>query len=111
MASSPTVIPDLNGDQLKRLREFIKQEFEKQHRDIDLTVITDWNPYSVDDVVGCLTSKKRDDKSFEIVEMDTVLLGEVVEKGVVQWLDLARFDLDDALFPAAVDAVTYKGNC
>ena len=104
-------MPDLNGDQLKGLKEFIEQEFEKQHPEIDLTPITDWNPYSVEDVVDCLTSKERDDESFDIVEMDTVLLGEVVDKGVVQRLDLARFDLNDALFPAAVDAVTYKGNC
>ena len=101
-------IPDLNGDELKGLREFIKQEFEKEHPDINLTVITDWNPYSVEKVADCLSSHAE---SFDIVEMDTVLLGEVVDKGVVQRLDLARFDLDNALFPAAVDAVTYKGNC
>ena len=101
-------IPDLNGDELKGLREFIKIEFEKQHPDIDLTVNTDWNPYSVEKVAGYLSSHEE---SFDIVEMDTILLGEVVDKGVMQRLDLARFDLDDALFPVAVDAVTYRGHC
>ena len=101
-------IPDLNRDQLKGLRRFVKQEFEKQYPCIDLNVTTDWNPYSVEKVAGYLTSHAD---SFDVLEMDTILLGEVVDEGVVQQLDLARYDLNNVLFPAALDAVTYKRNC
>lgn len=43
--------------------------------------------------------------------MDTILLGEVVDKGVVQKLDLSQYGMQDDFLPAGVDAVMYKGGC
>lgn len=99
-------IPDLDKDNLKSLKEFIKREFESEHPDITITVTNEWDPYDVDKVAACF--KKE---SFDILEVDTILLGEVVDKGVVQKLDLSQYGMQDDFLAAGIDAVTYNGEC
>ncbi len=41
-------IPDLNRDNLKSLQEMIKNDFEKKNPDVQLTIVTNWDPYDVD---------------------------------------------------------------
>ncbi len=99
-------IPDLNRDNLKSLQEMIKNDFEKENPDVQLTIVTNWDPYDVDNVAGNLSSASD---SFDILEIDTIVLGEVVDKGVVHPIDFSKLDLDGVFFPAAVDGVTYRG--
>ena len=101
-------IPDLNKDKLMGLKKLIKQDFEKENPGMQLTLVSDWDPYSVESVASKLTSKPE---SFDILEIDTILLGEVVDKGLVQRLDLAKLGFENVFFPAAKDGVTYRGNC
>lgn len=99
-------IPDLGNDRLEGLKSMIKSDFEKLHSDISLTVSTDWDPYDVDKVAGNFSSETE---PFDILEIDTILLGEVVDKGVVQPLDLFKYGLKDDFFSVGIDAVSYKG--
>ena len=99
-------IPDLGNDKLKGLKDLIKLEFEREHPDITVTISSDWDPYDVEAVAANLSSKEE---SFDILEIDTILLGEVVEKGVVQQLNLSQYGLQDDFFAVALDAVSFKG--
>ena len=69
-----------------------------------------WKPYDLEKVVDCF---KNDDEleSFDILEMDTILLGEIVDEGVVQELDLSEHQLQDVFLDSCMDAVTYKETC
>lgn len=99
-------IPDLGKDKLKSLKDLIKRDFESQHPDITLTVTDKWDPYDPDKVAACFQTE-----SFDVLEIDTILLGEVVDKGVVQKLDLSKYGIQDDFLPAGMDAVTYNKDC
>ena len=99
-------IPDLGNDNLQGLKDFIKKEFESEHPDITLTVSSMWKPYNLEKVVGCFKNE-----SFDILEMDTLLLGEMVDEGVVQELDLSEHQLQGVFLDSCMDAVTYKETC
>ena len=100
-------IPDLGNDKLEGLKDFIKKEFESEHPDITLTVSSMWKPYKLEKVVDCFKTE-----SFDILEMDTLLLGEMVDEGVVQELDLSKLGLhQDDFLDSCMDAVTYKETC
>ena len=97
-------IPDLNNDGLKSLRDFIKKEFEDGHPDITLHVDGDpsvHDPYSTDNLKTYLGTT-----GYDVVEVDTILLGEMVKLNLVE----PHIPLDDSSFLRfAVDAVRYKG--
>ena len=100
-------IPDLGNDTLEGLKDFIKKEFESEHLDITLTVSSMWKPYNLENVVGCFKTE-----SFDILEVDTLLLGEIVDEGVVQELDLSKHGLcQDDFLDSCMAAVTYKKTC
>ena len=98
-------IPDLGMDELQGLKDFIKKEFESEHPDITLTVSSMWKPYKLEKVVDCFKTE-----SLDILEMDT-LLGEMVDEGVVQELDLSEHQPQDAFLDFCMAAVTYKETC
>ena len=102
-------IPDLDRDSLKGLREFVKCEFEAEHPDISLTISTDWDPYDTDKVSKTYLSPSE--TSFDILEIDTVLLGEVAEQDILQYLQPEKYNLREDYFDIGIDAVTYNGYC
>ena len=99
-------VPDLGKDNLQGLKNFVTCKFEERHPDIKLTVSTDWSPYDADKMAKDISDKQE---SFDVLEMDTILLGEVVQKGVVQPLDLHHYKMYNDLFPVGLDAVQYEG--
>ena len=100
-------IPDLGNDELQGLKDFVKTEFEREHPDITVTVSTNWDPYEVDEVGNNLSSKAD---SFDILEIDTVLLGELAKKGVLQELDPDKYKLREDFLDVGLNAVYYEGN-
>jgi hypothetical protein len=101
-------IPDLGNDKLKSLKDMIKLDFQSKHPHITVTISSDWNPYSLEDFTKNLS---HDSDSFDILEVDTILLGEIVEMGNVQEFDPAVDGLHDDALRVGMDAVTYKGSC
>ena len=53
-------------------------------------------------------SSKAD--SFNILEIDTILLGEVVDSGVLQKLDHDKYKLQENYLDLALNAVCFKDN-
>ena len=106
-------IPDLDKDGLKGLKEFVKHEFEAEHPHISLTVSTDWDPYNVNDVANkyLSPSSSPSGSSFDVLEIDTILLGEVADHGTLQHLNLEKYISPGKFFGAGLDAVTYNGHC
>ena len=100
-------IPDLGNDNLQGLKDFVKTEFERENPDVTVTVSTNWDPYNVDAVGNNLSSKAD---SFDILEIDTVLLGEVADLGVLQKLDPDKYKLQEDFLGVGLNAVCYKDN-
>lgn len=99
------------------LVKWIEADFESRHRDIDLVIRPlrrseeeEGNPeyigdlaYEIDKAVDALTKDIPD--SQHLVEIDTMILGSLIEQGAV-----SPFGIPDVNFhPAAIDAVTWKG--
>lgn len=59
---------------------------------ISLTVSTDWDPYNVNDVANkyLSPSSSPSGSSFDVLDIDTILLGEVADHGTLQHLNLRR---------------------
>ena len=78
-------IPDLKGDGLRSLVEMTKREFEELHPEIDLEVIGDQKSLAVYDTEylekECFTDT---DNAFDIMEVDTMLLGQLVDRNCLQ---------------------------
>ena len=100
-------IPDLGNDKLQGLKDFVKTEFEREHPDVIVTVSTNWDPYKVDGVGNHLSSEPD---SFDILEIDTVLLGEVADLGVLQKLDPDKYKFKENFLDVGLNAVCYKDN-
>ena len=100
-------LPDLGNDKLQGLKDFVKTEFECEHPDITVTVSTEWDPYNVDGVRNNLSSQAD---PFDILEIDTVLLGEVADLGLLQKLDPDKYKLKENFLDVGLNAVCYKDN-
>lgn len=98
-------LPDLEDDKLRGLAEYVKREFESSNPDISLSVCIDgsWDQYNPKEVAKRLSSEP-----YDITELDTVILGEVVDEGVAQELDLSKFGRESFL-PIPLVAMSYKG--
>lgn len=92
-------IPDSGGDQYKGLLQYITNEFQKLYPDILLqlrSIDTNDDFYDLDLLTKWLMS---DGSGYDIVEVDTVLLGDLVNSGLVfpQFIDTTiRNDWHDA---------------
>ena len=97
-------IPDLAGDELLGLRNYIANTFEAE-TGIKVDVSSDSKPYDLE----LLKSKylSRDADAYDIMEVDTMLLGELVSSDKVKKLD--RDDLGD-YFYWCVQSVTDGGD-
>jgi len=102
-------IPDAAGDQFKAMTGRIEAEFEAAHPDVDLVVNP---PCFVDDqydpvALGRGLSGENQECPLEVVEVDTMLLGELVATGTIApWEKLPE---GVSFHPAGVAGATYAG--
>ena len=103
-------IPDLADDRLQTLISWIETTFEGENPEIDLVVSSpDFDIYDLDDLNDHLTSAAT---APHIVEIDTILLGEIVDDGLIAQINPATYGLNTsgAYLPSALEAVQYNGN-
>lgn len=100
-------IPGYEKDKLQLLRSEIEKRFEQEHQDIDLQLAplsNRDNLYDFDEVKGWLT--RDNNEYFNVLEVDSLLLGDLAEVGAIQ--PLPSIDTSDQ-FPVGVKASQYKG--
>ena len=98
-------IPDMAGDKLVGLTKFIADEFKKVHG-VSVEVEATADPYD-------LKKLKRNylangDDAYDIMEVDTVLLGELVKSGHLQPLEEHFTVTADVYASSAVHSVSYS---
>ena len=96
-------IPDAGGDSFAMLRHILERGFEARHPDVDLDLKIDPKIDLYDWTV--LEGLFGDSASADMVELDTQLLGDVVEAGLVRPFDARAEDT----LPLARRAVTVDG--
>ena len=80
-------IPDLNGDKLESLKNMIKTRFEVECFNEGLTVELTFvdssvYAYDVDEI-----AKKFRNNDIDVMEVDTILLGEIVDQDILLPVD------------------------
>ena len=98
-------IPDLAGDKLVGLKKFIAEEFEKITGE-QIIVSSDADPYSLEKLKTEYLSNT--DAAYDVMEVDTVLLGELVSSGRLQPLEEHFEVTEDEFAPSAVHCVRYS---
>lgn len=100
-------LPDSVGDEYKSLFEFIKHEFEIIYPNINLQLrplnISD-GFYNMETLSQWLSS---DGNGYDIVEIDSVLLGDIVSAGLISPQLVMLNNLSD-YYSAAIDAVQFN---
>ena len=112
MASQPRLrvaifpyIPDLAGDKLAGLKQFIVDEFKKVSGEL-IEVETDADPYDLNKLNSTYLTNDRD--AYDVMEVDTILLGELVKTGRLQNLEDHFMVTEDVFTPSAVHSVRYS---
>ena len=103
-------IPDINGDQYQSLLTWIETTFEGQNPNIDLTVFSP--PYNVVDIYDpeSIAGYFRTTDAAHILEIDTVILGDTVDTGVIAEIGSNRYGLPTKNYlPFSLEAVTVNG--
>ena len=101
-------IPDLADDKLQTLISWIETAFESENPDIDLEVsAADFDVYDLDDLKNNLS----DPSGPHIVEIDTILLGEIVDAGLIAQIlpETYGLNVSGAYLPFSLEAVQYNG--
>ena len=101
-------IPDLADDKLQTLKSWIKNTFEAENPEINLTVITPtFDIYDINDLKTHLTN---DSSAPHVVEIDTILLGEIVDEGLIAEINPQTYGLNvsGAFLPFSLEAVQYN---
>lgn len=101
-------IPDSAGDKFKSLVLRLEQGFETQAPGVDLQLVLDPDIDVYDFADGGTLSKLlgAGAEAVQVVEVDTLLLGQLVSKGWIQPVTLP----DAGNFPQAQQAVTVNGS-
>ena len=113
MASQPLrvaifpYIPDLAGDKLAGLKRFIADEFKKVSGE-SIEVETDADPYNLSKLKSTYLTDDRN--AYDVMEVDTVLLEELVKTGRLQALEDHFTVTEDVFTPSAVHSVRYSPN-
>ena len=96
-------IPDVANDKLEGLKRFIVDEFKKQTGE-QVEIFTDADPYNL----KYFRSKYLGDgpDAYDVMEVDTILLGEIVKTGNLQPLDDHFTVTEEEYAPSAVHSVT-----
>ena len=103
-------IPDLADDKLQTLISWIETVFETEYPEIDLKVSSpDFDVYDLNDLKNHLTN---DPTAPHVVEIDTILLGEIVDEGLISPINPETYGLNTpgAYLPFTLEAVHYNGN-
>ena len=99
-------IPDLAGDDLKSLTDFIEKEYKKfRHYDVDIEVTNKMDPYDLDK----MDKTYLNPDGYDVLEVDTILLGDIVKTGKVLPLDSIFAGNDDIYAPTAVESAKLGG--
>ncbi|WP_224368696.1 hypothetical protein [Hyalangium versicolor] len=100
-------IPDSAGDNFASLKQRLEHDFEQLHSDIDLDIVFDLNLDVYDLSEGGTLNRLLGEGSeaAQVVEIDSLLLGELVSKG---WIQPVPAEVGDA-FPTARQAVSIQG--
>ena len=88
---------------------WIESSFEAENPEIDLVLRDDFDVYNLDHIKNQLTNEPT---APHIMEIDTILLGEVVDEGLIVPINPTTYGLDitGAYLPTALEAVQYNGN-
>ena len=103
-------IPDINGDQYQSLLTWIETTFEEQNPHIDLTVFSP--PYDVVDIYDpeSIAGYFRTTDAAHILEIDTVILEDTVDTGVIAPIDRSKYEFPTEIYlPFSLEAVTLDG--
>ena len=106
-------IPDLAKDGLESLKQFIARTFKKQ-TGIEVEVRSDADPYDLNLLKSSYLSSSPTE-SYDVMELDTIILGELVKSGKVKKIDKV-FDaahlqrLTDPLFSWCLHSAKVKGD-
>ena len=98
-------IPDLAGDKLEGLTKFIADEFKKEHG-VSVKVEATANPYDLNKLRSVYLADGED--SYDVMEVETVLLGELVRSGHLQPLEDYFTVTEDIYASSAVLSVSYS---
>ena len=100
-------IPDLAGDKLAGLTRFIADEFKKEH---GVSVVVEANekadPYNLPHLINKYLADGED--AYDVMEVDTVLLGELAKSGHLQPLEDHFKVTEDIFASSAVRSVNYS---
>ena len=103
-------IVDINKDQYKSLLTWIETTFERQNPDINLTVFTP--PYDVVDTYNpeSIAHYFQTTDAAHILEIDTLILGDTVDTGVIAEIDHNKYGLlTDNYLSFSLEAATING--
>ena len=95
-------IPDLAGDQLTGLSRFIADEFKKEHG-VSVTVEAVSDPYDLKRLTSKHLTNSAD--AYDVMEVDTVMLGELAKSGNLQVLEKYFEVTKDVFTSSAVESV------
>ncbi|AKQ65470.1 putative lipoprotein [Myxococcus hansupus] len=98
-------IPDAADDAFVSLMRRLEADFERQHPDIDVDIVFDPNMDVYDLSEGGMLSWLLGNGAAQVVEIDTLIMGDLVSKGWVRPVPLTPGDSH----PAAEQAVTVSG--
>lgn len=97
-------LPDAAGDKFKSMMKRIEGEFERANAGVDLVLRPmdgSFDPYDIEAIKSRFAS--NDPNASDMIEIDTVMLGEVVKAGLIQTLPSAEVS-NDWLPPASRSA-------
>ena len=98
-------VPDLAGDKLAGLTRFVADEFKKAHGvSVEVEAIAD--PYNLKELKSNYLADGDD--AYDVMEVDTVLLGELAKSGHLQPLENHFTVTADVFAPSAVHSVSYS---
>ena len=100
-------IPDLARDELKGLRQFIASEFERECGAAVL-VESSADPYDLKTLTS--TNLGTGEEAYDVMEVDTILLGELVKAGNLQPLDDSFTVTENEYAASAVQSVKYSSH-
>ena len=103
---------DINKDQYKSLLTWIEATFEGQNPDIDLTMFNP--PYNVVDIYiynpESIAAYFQTSDAAHILEIDTLILGDTVDTGVIAEIDLYKYGLlTDNYLSLSLEAAAING--
>ncbi|MFP2958450.1 extracellular solute-binding protein [Myxococcus sp. 1LA] len=100
-------IPDAAGDGFASLKQRLEADFERDHSDIDVDIVFDANLdlYDLDEGGTLNQLLGQGPGAAQVVEIDTLIMGDLVSKGWVQPVPLEA----GVAHPAAEQAVSISG--